>query len=52
LLFAWAVFAVQVVMSGTSGLPLDSLGPGFLGALAVIAASALLSIHGLMKPLR
>ena len=52
MLFAWAVFKVQVVMSGASGLPLVSLGLGFLGSLAVIAASALLSIRGLMKPLR
>ena len=52
MLFAWTVFEVQVVMSGASGLPLVSLGLGFLGSLIVVAASALLSIHGLMKPLR
>jgi uncharacterized membrane protein YcfT len=52
LLAAWAVFEGVVVFNGYSEFPIVSLGLGFLGALAVVALSVLLSTQGLAKPLR
>ena len=42
-LAAWALFEAVMVFGGYSELPVVNLGLGFLGALAVVAASALLS---------
>ncbi|MEM9591429.1 MAG: acyltransferase family protein, partial [Pseudomonadota bacterium] len=52
LLFAWAIFHAQMVLGGWSELPLVSLALGFLGALAIVAASALLASVGLIAFLR
>jgi len=49
---AWAVFEAVVVFNGYSELPVVGLGLGFLGALAVIAASVLLSTLKWALPLR
>jgi uncharacterized membrane protein YcfT len=51
-LAAWAVFEAAIVFGGYSALPVVSLGLGFLGALAVIAASVLLSLRKWALPLR
>jgi hypothetical protein len=48
----WAVFEGVMVFQGYSALPVVGLGLGFLGALAVIALSVLLSTAGFAKPLR
>jgi len=52
LLVLWAIFEGVVVLNGYSELPIVSLGLGFLGALAVVALSVLLSTTGAAKPLR
>jgi uncharacterized membrane protein YcfT len=52
LLMVWAVFEGVMVFQGYSALPVVSLGLGFLGALAVVALSVLLSTAGFAKPLR
>jgi uncharacterized membrane protein YcfT len=52
LLMGWAAFEAAVVFMGYSELPVVSLGLGFIGALAVVAFSALLSTTGVAKPLR
>ncbi len=52
LLAAWALFEGLMVFDGYAGLPIVSLGLGFLGALAVVALSVLLSTAGAAKPLR
>jgi uncharacterized membrane protein YcfT len=52
LLMKWAVFEAAVVFLGYSELPVVSLGLGFIGALAVVALSVLLSTTGAAKPLR
>jgi uncharacterized membrane protein YcfT len=52
LLMGWAVFEAIVVFMGYSALPVVSLGLGFIGALAVVALSVLLSTTGAAKPLR
>jgi len=51
-LSAWAVFEAVVVFGGYAELPMVGLGLGFLGALAVIAASVLLSTRKWALPLR
>jgi uncharacterized membrane protein YcfT len=52
LLMAWAIFEAAVVFLGYSELPVVSLALGFIGALAVVALSVLLSTTGAAKPLR
>jgi uncharacterized membrane protein YcfT len=52
LLAVWAVFEGVMVFRGCSALPFVSLSLGFLGALAVVALSVLLSNSGVAKPLR
>ena len=52
LLMVWAVFEGVMVFKGYSALPGIALGLGFLGALAVIALSVLLSTAGFAKLLR
>jgi len=51
-LAAWALFEAVMVFGGYSELPAVSLGLGLLGALAVVAASALLSTLNWALPLR
>ena len=51
-LAAWALFEALMVFGGHSELPVVGLGLGLLGALAVIAASALLSTRNWALPLR
>ncbi|MGH6735570.1 MAG: acyltransferase family protein [Methyloceanibacter sp.] len=51
-LAAWAVFEAVMVFGGYSEFPVVSLGLGFLGALAVVAASVLLSTRDWALPLR
>ena len=51
-LAAWALFEAVMVFGGYSELPSAGLGLGLLGALAVIAASSLLSTQGWALPLR
>ncbi|MGE5261052.1 MAG: acyltransferase family protein, partial [Actinomycetota bacterium] len=52
LLMVWAVFEALIVFAGYSDLPVVSLALGFIGALAVVALSVLLSTTGAAKPLR
>jgi uncharacterized membrane protein YcfT len=52
LLLVWAVLEGVMVFKGYSALPFVSLGLGFIGALAVVALSVLLSTTGAAKPLR
>jgi uncharacterized membrane protein YcfT len=52
LLMVWAVFEAAMVFMGYSALPVVSLALGFIGALAVVALSVLLSTTGAAKPLR
>jgi uncharacterized membrane protein YcfT len=52
LLLVWAVLEGVMVFKGYSALPFVSLGLGFIGALAVVALSVLLSSTGAAKPLR
>ena len=52
LLLAWAVLEGVMVFKGYSALPFVSLGLGFVGALAVVSLSVLLSTTGVAKPLR
>jgi uncharacterized membrane protein YcfT len=49
---AWALFETVMVFNGYSELPIVGLGLGFLGALAVIATSVLLSMRRWALPLR
>jgi uncharacterized membrane protein YcfT len=51
-LAAWALFEGVTVFNGYSELPIVGLGLGFLGALAVIATSVLLSTRRRALPLR
>lgn len=51
-LTAWAVFEAVMVFGGYSELPVVGLGLGFLGALAVVTASVLLSTRKWALPLR
>jgi uncharacterized membrane protein YcfT len=51
-LASWAVFEAVMVFGGYSELPVVNLGLGFLGALAVVAASVLLSTRGWTPALR
>jgi len=51
-LAAWALFEAVMVFGGYSELPVIGLGLGLLGALAVVAASALLSTLHAALPLR
>jgi len=51
-LSSWAVFEAVMVFGGYSELPVVNLGLGFLGALAVVAASVLLSTLNWALPLR
>jgi len=51
-LVAWALFEAVMVFGGYSELPVIGLGLGLLGALAVVAASALLSTLHAALPLR
>ncbi|HUU66888.1 MAG TPA: acyltransferase family protein [Methyloceanibacter sp.] len=51
-LAAWALFEAVMVFGGYSELPGVGLGLGLLGALAVVAASALLSTLAWALPLR
>jgi fucose 4-O-acetylase-like acetyltransferase len=50
LLMVWAVFEAAMVFMGYSALPVVSLALGFIGALAVVALSVLLSTTGAAKP--
>ncbi len=50
-LVAWAVFEAVMVFGGYSEIPVVNLGLGFLGALAVVAASVLLSTRNWALPL-
>ncbi len=52
LLMVWAAFEAAMVFMGYSDLPVVSLGLGFVGALAVVALSVLLTTTGIAKPLR
>jgi hypothetical protein len=52
LLLAWAVFEAAMVYFGLSALPGIGLGLAFIGALAVVALSALLSTRNWALPLR
>ena len=52
LLVLWAIFEGAVVFGGYAEFPIISLGLGFLGALAVVAFSVLLSTIGAARPLR
>ncbi len=47
LLFAWTIFQTQMLLGGWAELPFVSLALGFLGALAIITASVLLTSAGL-----
>ena len=49
---SWAVFEAVMVFGGYSEIPVVNLGLGFLGALAVVAASVLLSTRQWALPLR
>jgi uncharacterized membrane protein YcfT len=51
-LVAWALLERLMVFGGYSALPVIGLGLGFLGALAVIALSGLLSTRDWARPLR
>ena len=51
-LVAWAVFEAVMVFGGYSEIPLIGLGLGFIGALAVVAVSTLLSTCDWARPLR
>jgi uncharacterized membrane protein YcfT len=51
-LAAWALFEAVMVFGGYSELPVAGLGLAFLGALAVVAASALLSTRNWALALR
>ena len=51
-LAAWALFEAVMVFGGYSELPVASLGLGLLGAIAVVAASVLLSTYAWARPLR
>lgn len=51
-LAAWTLFEAVMVFGGYSELPVAGLGLGLLGALAVVAASALLSTQSWALPLR
>jgi uncharacterized membrane protein YcfT len=51
-LLAWALFEALMVFGGYSTFPVIGLGLGFLGALAVIALSSLLSTRDWARPLR
>jgi hypothetical protein len=52
LLVTWALFEALMVFGGYSTFPVVGLGLGFLGALAVIALSSLLSTRDWARPLR
>ncbi|MFD0985515.1 acyltransferase family protein [Methyloligella solikamskensis] len=49
---AWAVFEAVMVFGGYSHVPGIGLGLGFLGAMAVVAFSALLSTWNWARPIR
>ena len=51
-LAAWAVFEAVMVFGGYSDVPLIGLGLGFIGAMAVVAVSVLLSKVDWARPLR
>ncbi|MDO9412921.1 MAG: acyltransferase family protein [Pseudolabrys sp.] len=51
-LLVWAVFNGVMVREGLASLPGFSLGMGLIGAAAIVAISALLSLSPLFKPLR
>ncbi len=51
-LIAWALFEGVMVFGGYSALPVISVGLGFIGALAVIAVSSLLSTLDWARPFR
>jgi uncharacterized membrane protein YcfT len=51
-LVAWTLLEALMVFGGYSALPVIGLGLGFLGALAVIALSSLLSTRDWARPLR
>ncbi|XSG83045.1 MAG: acyltransferase family protein [Methyloligella sp. ZOD6] len=51
-LIAWALLEAGMVFGGYSELPVIGLGLGFLGAMAVVAFSALLSTWGWARSLR
>ncbi|MEG6508398.1 acyltransferase family protein [Methyloligella sp. 2.7D] len=51
-LCAWALFEALMVYFGYSALPVVGLGLGFVGAMAVVAVSALLSTRNWALPLR
>jgi hypothetical protein len=51
-LLAWALFEAVMVIFGYAALPVISLGVGFIGALAVVTVSALLSTRDWALPIR
>ena len=51
-LAAWAVFEAVMVFGGYADVPLIGLGLGFIGAMAVVAVSVLLSTVDWARPLR
>ena len=51
-LLVWALFEALMVFGGYSALPVIGLGLGFIGALAVVAVSTLLSTANWALPLR